>query len=200
MAERVVHVWCEDRGHVSVITALVRRVALELGVDALRLETKNGAGGASRAIAELKLWQRAVQKGALGGVPDLLILVVDANSHGFAARRTELQKIVAPGIFPHVVIGCPDPHIEAWLLLDEEAFESVTGKRPIARRPRSGEDHKALFHASVASSGVPVLTGPMELAPDIVAAMDLEQCAREDRSLGGFLAELRGVLRQLRLR
>jgi hypothetical protein len=198
MAERVAHVWCEDRGHVSVITALVRRVALELGIDGLRVETKNGAGGASRAIAELKLWQRAVHKGALGGVPDLLILVVDANSHGFAARRAELQKAVAPGMFPHVVIGCPDPHIEAWLLVDEGAFESVAGKRPVARRPRPGEDHKALFHASVTSSGVPVLTGPMELAPDIVAAMSLERSAKEDRALGAFLDELRGVLRQLR--
>lgn len=91
MAERVVHVWCEDRGHVSVITALVRRVAGELGLDGLRVETKNGAGGASRATAELRLWQRAVQKGTLGGVPDLMILVVDANSHGFVARRSELR-------------------------------------------------------------------------------------------------------------
>jgi hypothetical protein len=198
MVERVVHVWCEDRGHESVITALVRRVVLELDMGSVRMETKNGAGGASRAIAEFKVWQRAVQKGSLGGVPDVLVLVVDANGDGFVARRTELLLVVAPGVFPHVVIACPDPHVEAWLVLDGEAFESVTGKRPVARRPRAGEDYKALFRASVVASGVPVLTGPMELAPDIVAAMDLDRSAMEDRSLGGFLADLRGALRLLR--
>lgn len=195
MAERVIHVWCEDRGHESVIKALVRRMANELDVPA-RIETKNGSGGAGRAITEFKTWQRAVQKGSLGGVPDVLVLVVDANGDGFTARRKEVERVVAQELFPHVVIGCPDPHVEAWLLLDGDAFESVTGKPPVARRPRKGEDHKSLFHASVSASGVPVLTGPMELAPDVVAAMDLDKSAKEDRALSAFLSELRAALRR----
>ncbi|MEX1369028.1 MAG: hypothetical protein AB1Z98_38230 [Nannocystaceae bacterium] len=145
--------------------------------------------------AELKAWQRAVQRGSLGGVPDLLVVVVDANGKGHAARRSELQALVIEGLFPHVVYACPEPHVEAWLMLDAEAFCAVTGSAPVAHRPRKGEDYKGLFHASVAESGIPVLTGPMELAPDLVAEMDLERASRADRSLSMFLDELRGSLK-----
>jgi hypothetical protein len=197
VVERVVHVWCEDRGHEAVVAALVRTIGRTLGVE-LRIETMNGEGGAPRAITEFKIWQRAVKKGSLGGVPDILIIVIDANGHGHAARRSEVEQVVDAGLFPHVVIGCPDPHVEAWLLLDPTAFRSVTGALPVAHQPRPGEDHKGLFHASVAASGIPVLTGPMELAPDIVAAMDIDKAARSDRSLGAFQADLRAAIAQLR--
>lgn len=196
MADSVIHIWCEDRGHESVVGALVLRVAHEIGAR-ISIETKNGEGGAARAVTEFKGWQRAVAKGILGGVPDILILVVDANSVGHNVRRAELQNAVDRSLFPHVAIGCPDPHIEAWLLVDAAAFRSVTGIAPLARQPRAGEDHKALFHASVAESRTPLLTGPMELAPDIIAAMDLDKAALEDRSLGRFLSDLRAAFHQV---
>ncbi len=196
MADLLVHVWCEDRGHESVVAALAKAVAQDVGASLL-IETKNGEGGAARAISEFKTWQRAVQKGSLGGVPDILIIVVDANGDGHVARRASLGQIVDTSFFPHVVFGCPDPHVEAWLLLDHGAFAAVTGSVPLAPRPRAGEDYKGLFHASVAASGIPVLTGPMELAPDIIAAMDLSRASLADRSLARFLSELRSAIQRL---
>jgi hypothetical protein len=196
VAEHRVHVWCEDRGHESVVRALVERIAKQLGVR-VDIETKTGEGGAGRAITEFKAWQRAVQRGLLGGTPDLVIVVVDANSVGARARHAELQGAIIDGIFPHVAIGCPDPHIEAWLLLDVAAFRLVTGSPPLAHQPRPGEDHKALYQSSVAASGIPLLTGPMELAPDIIARMEIDKMAAMDRSLASFLSDVRAALRRL---
>lgn len=196
--ERVIHIWCEDRGHESVITTLVRRILRDLEFAPVRIEVKNGEGGSARVISEFKSWQRAMLKGGLGERPDVLVLIVDANGHGHVARRRELREIITDGLFPHVVIGCPDPHVEAWLMLDTKAFESVTGSALLATRPRGSEDYKGWFHACVAESGVPVLTGPMELAPDLIEGMDLDAASERDRSLSTFLDELRSTLRLLR--
>ena len=196
--ERVVDIWCEDLGHESVVTTLVGRVIREFDLDRVRIEVKNGQGGSSRVIAEFRSWQRAILRGGLGARPDVLIMIVDANSHGYAARKNELRKAVLHDLFPHVVIGCPDPHVESWLLLDPKAFASVTGSPPVATRPRGGEDPKGLFHACVAESGVHVLTGPMELAPDLIEAMDLDMACRQDHSLAVFIQELRAALKLLR--
>lgn len=201
MAERPwIDLYCEDSGHEQFARALLKRLAGELGLK-LGINTVSGRGGHGQAVTEFRAWQRAVTsgRGISHQIPDLLVLMIDANSAGWAPVRREIEQAIDQAIFPRYAIGCPDPHIERWCLADPQAVQEVLGTAP---PPDPGKHergfYKRLLRQTILGAGQPILTNEMEYAPDLVDAMDLFRAGKNQPSLKHFVDEIRTALQQLR--
>lgn len=198
MADRPrIDLFCEDRAHEQFVRALVARLAGEEGLKPT-VRAMSARGGHPRALAEFRLWQRAFLNQARRGLPDLLVLVIDANCQGWSTAHGQIQGAIDQAVVPNHVVGCPDPHIERWYIADPAAFEAVVGVQPGRDREKCERDvYKRLVEQAVDSAGLPLLTGTADLAPDLVAAMDLYKAGRAQRSLRLFVKGLRAELRRL---
>lgn len=194
MAEIRVVLFCEDLGHESFIRPLLRRLGREEGVDVVA-DVKNSRGGIGRAASELRAWQRFVA--IRGGLPDLLLVLLDANSDGPAARRRQAMEVVDTALFPRVVIGTPDPYIERWYFADEVVFRRVAGGDPpsVEELARNRRAWKSALRRSIEASGQFLLNDVADLAPEIVEAMDLYAAAKAAPTLGQLVHDLRMALR-----
>jgi hypothetical protein len=197
MADRPsIVLYCEDSGHEQFARALLSRVANELGLR-VDIRTASGRGGHGLALTEFKAWQRAIagEGGLRFEIPDLLVLMIDANCKGWANVRRDLGGSVNERVFPHCAIGCPDPHIERWCLADPQAIQNVFGVAGPAD-PGKCERHlyKNLLRETIHKAGQPILTTAMEYAPDLVAAMDFFRAGRHQPSLKHFVDEVRSAL------
>jgi hypothetical protein len=131
-------------------------------------------------------------------VPDLLVLMIDANCAGWSQARRELEEAIERAIFPRFAIGCPDPHVERWCLADPVAVQAVLGISAPAD-PGKCERHvfKRLLRQTILDAGQPILTSEMEYAPDLVAAMDLYRAGKNQSSLRHFVEEVRDALQSI---
>ncbi len=131
MVERQVRIFCEDEAHENTITALIRRLARELGV-AIRISTSSARGGHGRVRTELRHFQRDFPR--IGDRTDLLVVAIDANCQGFQEARNSIRELIEIRLFPTFVLAIPDPHIERWLLAEPEA----STLQPAPARPSNG--------------------------------------------------------------
>jgi hypothetical protein len=194
-----IDLYCEDSGHEQFARALLNRLARERGLR-ININTVSGRGGHGQAISEFRAWQRAVSGGRGIGyeIPDLLVLLIDANCSGWAQVRREIEQAVDAGTFSHCAIGCPDPHVERWCLADSQAVQAVLGA-PSPPDPGKCERrlYKQLLRQTIQGAGQPILTNEMEFAPDLVAAMDFYRAGKTQPSLKHFVDEIRNALQQL---
>lgn len=180
--------FCEDAGHAAWTRALIQRLARARHVS-VGIHDVSAQGGKGTAISQLKVYQRIVARGS--GSSDLLVVVIDGNCVGWQEKQREVRRIVDPEVFPRAVIGCPHPHVERWCFADPEAFTQVVGPAPDVPEKCERGLYKNLLAGAVREAGLLLLTGdPMELAPDIVAVMDLLRAGRSQPSLGQFVADL----------
>lgn len=198
MAEPRAVLFCEDLGHESFVRALLRRLRQDEHLS-VNLEVRSSRGGLGRGVAELRAWQRAVR--AQGGLPDLLLVLLDANSDGPATRRRQIQEVLDPSLFPRVAVGTPDPYIERWYFADEEAFQIVAGVRPPGTRELKSNRlaWKAALRRAIDDAGGFLLNDIADLAPEILERMDLYAAAKAEPTLNQFLSELRSALRSLQV-
>ena len=129
MVERLrVDLYCEDIGHEQFTGTLLRRIARDLAVQ-LDVQTRNSRGGHGRALREFQVWQKAAAAQRVGGsrIPDLLVLIIDANCNSWSECHHGLVEAIDPTLFPAHAIGCPDPHIERWCFADPNAIQAVLG-------------------------------------------------------------------------
>jgi hypothetical protein len=190
-----VDLYCEDSGHELFVRALLLRIARELSVR-VAVQAMNSRGGHGRALSEFRIWQKAMAKGGAGLTrPDLLALIIDANCHGWSDCRRDLFSEIDQEVFPAHVIGCPDPHVERWCFADPVAVQTVFG-RPCPRDPDKCERgrYKSLLRETIELSGQLILTTEMEVAPDLVDAMDLFAAGRKQPSLRHFVDDIRKAL------
>lgn len=195
-----ISLYCEDDGHEQFARALLNRLARELGLR-LDIRTASGKGGHGLALSEFKLWQRAVAAGRGIGfdVPDLLVLMIDANCSGWAQVHRELEESIDSGLFPHCSVGCPDPHVERWCLADPGGVQNVLGIQPPADPGKCERKiYKQMLRKTIQDAGQPILTTEMEYAPDLVDAMDLFRAGKNQPSLRHFVDEVRSSLQRLR--
>lgn len=194
-----VDVFVEDRAHEAFLVPLVLRIAREEEVP-VSPRVRSARGGHARAIAELKLYQDLVTKGAAGTTyPDLLIVGIDGNCSTFAKARQAIEDATQTPFSDRLVVASPDPHVERWYLADPESFKTVVGQRPIVGKKKCARDHyKRVLAKTVRQAGHPATLGGIEFAPDLVEGMDLYRAGRGDHSLKAFLDGLRGKLRLLR--
>jgi hypothetical protein len=188
-------IFCEDEAHELFATSLIERLAAEthVSVDAV---SQSARGGHGRAITELKEHQDRLRRmSSLEPVADVLVVMIDANCHGWDAMRKESRAAVDPELFADPVIACPDPHVERWCMADPDGFAAVVGIRPQADPRKCERDlYKSLMSDAVARAGKPILTDVKELIPDIVARIDLHRAGRQQPSLGAFVHDLRSAL------
>jgi hypothetical protein len=86
-------------------------------------------GGLPKMHFEFGEFLRDLGKGR-GDLPDLLLVVLDANCLGYNDRKQVMNRVLETHArFKQIVsYGIPDPHIERWMLVDESAFRTVFGR------------------------------------------------------------------------
>lgn len=191
MALRV-QLFCEDGAHESFARAIVERLGREETVE-LVITVGSARFGIPRLKRELRAFQALAA--SRSGMPDILVVLVDANAIGPATRRREVEDVLDPALFPRVVIGTPDPCVERWLLADPVSFAERFGVQPANEPVRRRADWKTRLADALRRAGRILTQGGSEYADEIVEAMDLHRASREP-SLGRFLDELRAALRQ----
>ena len=148
------------------------------------------------ALSQLRGWQRSFERGLMVGKPDVLIVVIDGNCVTSQVKRREIEAIVLKEVFPSVVIGCPDPHVERWCIADPDAFQRVVGT---SARPDPGKcergAYKKMLRDALLDAKQPILTDEMEIAPDIVREIDLYRAGNTQPSLGAFVEDLQTALK-----
>lgn len=194
----------EDRAHEVLLRAMVSRIAGEEGYHPEELihDVRSAHGG--QGIARLKAFLEQCAGGA--EVPfDLLVAAIDGNCHGYNKRAQQLKNLVARAGYPapdRVVLAVPDPHIERWYMLDENAFKrgvnAAHGPAVPPYKYRKDWYKKALSDA-VRDAGVPSLLGGVEYGERIVAGMaDWYHGGQRDAGFKHFVDDLRSGLRQVR--
>jgi len=190
-------VFCEDRGHEVFTRALVSRLANDLEIEVM-IKAISAARGKGMALSQLRGWQRSYERGLMVGKPDVLIVVIDGNCVTSQIKRREIEAIVLTEVFPSVVIGCPDPHVERWCFADPDAFQRVVGA---SAQPDPGKcergAYKKMLRDALREAEQPILTDEMEIAPEIVDEIDLYQAGAAQPSLGAFVQDLQAALKTL---
>jgi len=184
----------EDRAHEAFGAALVRRLGAEEGVRP-DLRAVSSRGGLGRALMELQAYQRPFARGLASGTPDVLAVLIDANTVGVAARRREIEAMIDATVIPRSVIGCPDPHVERWYCADASSFARVVGASPVAPTGNDRSGWKRALAQAVEAGEVVSLDDGIDLAPELVEAMDLGRAGRSEPSLGAFVDDLRRAIR-----
>ena len=192
----VVDLFVEDYAHEAFLSAMIRRLALAEG-KVVALRSRSARGGHGHALAELVLYQRLFQKGQAGlGLPDLLVVGIDANCQTLTRARRAVEAKIEPPFRGRTVVACPDPHVERWFLADPVSFAEVVGTRPkIGKRKCERDAYKAVLSQAVVNAGHPVGLGGVEFAEEIVDAMDLYRAGKSEKSLKLFLDAIGGLLK-----
>ena len=155
-------------------------------------------GGHGRAISELKAWQRGLRSGAFAR-GDALLVVIDANSTGWRAMEREIRAAIDSSLYPHVLVGCPDPHVEVWCAADPAAFQSLFSAAVPSAPSRGGRlVFKQWLRTALEQAGAVVIGDAMDISLDLLPVMDLNRACRNDDSLSHLVSGIRAWLRRHR--
>lgn len=184
----VADLFVEDRAHEELIGAILRRIARQEGRD-LQLRARAARGGYPHVLFELQLYQRLVLKGLAGmSLPDVLVVAVDANCHGLAARKKAIRQRLENDFKGRTVLAVPDPHIERWYLSDRQAFKQVVGVQPPAERRKCERGrYKRMLAQAVRAGGNPAILGGIEFAKELAENMDFYRAGSAEPSLKQFV-------------
>lgn len=198
-AERkVITFFLEDVAQEAFVTAVVDRLALEVGLSVDHDPRSVLKGG--HPLPELKRFLRD-EKRRPHLMTDLLIISIDGNCMGHNAKRQEITDIIAQaGYTPSFVCAVLDPHIERWYLCDGEAVREALSAsvHPVVPPYKCARDqYKALLRRAIQDAGLDLILGGAEHGEAIVQAMDLYKVGKNEPSLGQFLEDLRSALQSL---
>jgi hypothetical protein len=194
-----VSLFAEDFGHEAFLTALVRRIAKELGLE-VTIRLRSVRGGRGKALSELEQYLADLERGR-DRHPDLLLVATDANCEGYSKRRRDIERKAARFEQAHpgtLVVAIPDPHVERWMLVDSRAFKAVLGHgcdAPDSKCER--QRYKQVLLQAMQTAGIVPPLGGMEYAGDIVEHLDLDRAGSLDDSLGQTVAAIRNRLKNL---
>jgi hypothetical protein len=189
-----IHLFCEDVAQESWARAIVERVAREEEVE-VTIRTVSAKLGIPRLKHELRAYSATARETA--GLPDLLVVLVDANTVGRAARLEEVVGSVELGAFPHAAVGIPDPCIERWFLADPSSFAQRFSSPERPATPSDCESWKRELEAALLRAEEIVVGGGAEFADEIVEVMDFFRAGKESPTLKTFVEDVRGAIRQL---
>lgn len=196
---REIALFCEDSFHEQYGTALVTRLSRDVGVS-IRIRIYSSRGGLPRMQSEFNEFLRDLGKGA-AGLPDMIVLMADANCKGYTTRHQELAEVAAryPEMANRVVYGIPDPHIERWMLIDAQAFRTVIGRGCTLPAIKCAKDYyKELLIEEIAKADIESSLGGQEYAEDVVNVLDFGRASSE-ATFRHFLQALRGQFQQWKM-
>lgn len=189
-----VHLFCEDAAHEAWARALVARIAAEESV-AVSLRPVSSRLGIPRLERELRALDAALRHTA--GLPDLLLILVDANAVGPAARHRQIAGAIDLTAFPHAVVGTPDPCVERWFLADPQSFREAFGPTESIPATADCEIWKRELETALERAGEILTEGGTEFAQEVIEVMDLYRAGKSNPTIKAVVDELRGALRQL---
>lgn len=194
----VVDVFVEDFAHERFLSAVLARLAQEAGRE-VRQHVRSGRGGHAKAVEAMVQAQRGLLAGGMSRpLADLFLVGIDGNCTSAAEKRKEIRGKCLGEFVDRLVIACPDPHIEKWFMADPDSFHRVVEARPKLGKDKCQRDYyKHLLASTVAGAGHPVPLGGIELAEELVQAMDLFRAGKSDPALGQFVGELGAALQRL---
>jgi hypothetical protein len=191
---RQVELFCEDSAHESCARALVGRIAGELELD-VSIRTATASAGIGRLKRELRAFQSWVAHRS--GTPDLLVVLVDSNAVGPAARRAEIEEVLDRAVFPSYIIGTPNPCVERWLLSDPVSFAETFDVQPAIGEVDAQHIWKTRLVEALEAAGQIVVQGGAELAEEIIEPMNFYRAGRSDQTIRAFTDDLRAALRRI---
>lgn len=189
-----IDLFVEDRAHESFIRPLLERVAREENWVIL-CQVRSARGGRPRVFREFKLYNQHLVKNIMD-TPDLLVVAVDSNCSAYAKTKRDIEGVTDANYRHILICACPDPHIERWYMADPNSFYNIVGCRPELTSKKCVRDHyKQLLNGTIIGGDNPTSFSGIELASELVSAMDLYQAGRTDASLKAFLDDLRNWLK-----
>lgn len=112
------------------------------------------------------------------------------------SRTSEIREKIqasAPEFLDKSAIGVPIPHIEAWLLLDEDLIKEIfnlNGSSPVPYPEMSPKDRLTrLYSESPIDDEL-----ESEVRVRIAKRMNIRRCCQKDRSFNSFINEIRRAL------
>jgi hypothetical protein len=193
-------IFCEDSFHEVYSSALVKRFASEVQLT-VNVRVYSATGGLSKMHYEFGMFMADIQRNTVR-MPDLLIVILDANCIGYVERKKLIDAVVAkyPQLAHLVIVGIPDPHIERWMLVDPDAFRQVFDCGCTLPAVKCEKDlYKKLLRKEISNSGIVPALGGQEYAEDIVERLSIGKINAEN-SLRLFVRDLRGQLKQIKQR
>lgn len=126
---------------------------------------------------------------------DIGIFCTDQDKDPSSRRNNVRDKIkeVDELFLNKSAIAIPDPHIEAWLLLDDGAVKrilGIDGSRPLLHDDLPPKNRlTALYNEATNYS-----KSQNDLRLEIARAMDIDMCARKDQRFADFLQDIRRIV------
>jgi hypothetical protein len=201
MGDRIAcHLFAEDRAQEAIGTAIIQCVFSDrhTGVD---VAVKSASGGFGRMLTELGSYAKIIKR--VGGLPDLLVVLIDEDGQGTKNRRDMVTAQLAEHEVPHLVVGIPSPRIEDWYLLDPRsvanALEVEVGQ---VEALRTALDSKRAVRELVSTANALQLVGDLEVsefASEIVADTNCPAAVAADKALNMFIDDLGAAAKQLAL-
>lgn len=192
----IVGYFFEDIAQENFVTALVQRVAGELGV-VVASDVRNATGGKGRVSTELQHYLRDARVGRAPARP-VLVVVIDGNCASYQARRQQIEQAKERTGYPGTVVcAVPDPHIERWYLADGEGFKlAVEGGQlpPLPVYKCERRHYKQALRQAFQGAGIEPQLGGAEYAAPIVSHLNLYRAGQADAALKHFLDDLRAAL------
>jgi len=184
----------EDSFHEEYLTALLRRFSTDRNIP-IDPRPYSARGGITKMHHEFKEFLRDVRKDR-EPLPDAILVATDANCMGYNERRKIMEEVTEgfDQIRELVLYAIPDPHIERWMMVDPNAFQSVFGvgcDLPTYKCEKGY--YKRLLAESIRKAGTQAPLGGREFAADVIQNMNLPYAQQQDASFRLLLRDLRAL-------
>lgn len=138
-----------------------------------------------------------VQKFTYTGV-DLCVFCTDQDEDSISRRNQIIKKVqsVDEAFALKTIAAVPVPHIEAWLLLDENTVKKILGldaTQPLAHADLQPKSRLAALYGDSDT----FLNSQNDLRIIIAKEMDLKECKKRDSGFNRFADDLRQLLQTL---
>lgn len=198
MAKYTIVFFLEDSAQEALIPSLIRRLIADEDKNSRDYELKvlsSRGGGSIRAYKEFIKSIKSRKTPA----EDVLVVGSDGNCNGFVKRRSQLNDAAKGVSYSTIITAIPDPHIERWYLLDNQALKNaacvpIQAVSPAAKCDK-GHYKKLLKDAFAQHELFPPLGGA-EYGPLIAETMDLYVAGVADHSFRDFIDQVRNWLKQ----
>lgn len=198
VAKYKIILFLEDNAQESFICALLGRLIVDEGKFAndFELSVLTSRGGGSIG-AYKDFIKQAKQRRHLEA--DVLIVGSDGNCNGFLKRKQQLLAASKNVPYPEVITAVPDPHIERWYLLDNQALANAAGvpMQAVSPKVKCDKNHyKTLLKKAFTDQNLFPPFGGAEYGALIAKSMDLYAAGTMDHSLRDFIDQVQSWLRR----
>jgi len=194
-------VYLEDIAQERFICGIIKRLATERSVN-VSLEVRNARGGAPVMLSKFK----EALKRWVDELPSQSVIIVckDTNCKRGSVVKREFANLLreCEGRGICLILALPEPHIERWYLLDQNAFREATGV-PLrgapsgglcrrGRRKRAKDYYKKFIADAARERNIRLTQNGAEFGEEIADALNIQTC-RQDDNFGDFIQQVERI-------